>query len=186
MDLDEKLNSVEDFDTWYAVSPQKFNDDVLAPFIQMDKYFLQEGHDLGERMNNAFIELFSRGYDNIVLIGSDIPSITRDMINQALKGLQNNDCVIGPSKDGGYYLIALSQALPYIFEDIPWSTSKVFEKSIKILNKKGFTYKLIQELEDIDTYKELVSFYEHLRDKPVDNPDFPSHSWKVLQKIFTK
>jgi rSAM/selenodomain-associated transferase 1 len=184
MDLDNKFKTIEDFHTWYAVSPENFNEDILAAFVRMDKYFLQDGQDLGERMQNAFQTLFSRGYERLVLIGSDIPSITRDLISQALQGLQTNDVILGPSKDGGYYLIALSHPQAFLFENLPWSSSDVFKKTIELLNKKGLTYKILPELEDIDTYKELISFYEELKDKDKSDPDFPKHSWKILNKNF--
>ena len=184
MDLDNKFNPIADFDTWYAVSPENFNEDILAAFVQMDKYFLQDGHDLGKRMKNAFQALFSRGYEKLVLIGSDIPSITIDIISQALQGLETKDCVLGPSKDGGYYLIALSKIHQEIFRDFPWSTSVVLKKTMEILKKKGITYNLLVELEDIDTYENLISFYKDLEDRSKDDPDFPTNSWKILHKIF--
>jgi rSAM/selenodomain-associated transferase 1 len=184
LDLDKKFKPVTDFDTWYAISPENFNEDILAAFVQMDKYILQEGQDLGERMQNAFQVIVEKGYKKTVLIGSDIPSITRDIIHQAFQQLDTFNCILGPSKDGGYYLIALSKIYPEIFENLPWSTSNVMEKTIEILNKLGLTYKLLAEFEDIDTFKALLSFYEYLKDKPKDDPDFPVNSWKILNKIF--
>jgi len=183
-DLDKKFKTADDFDTWYAVSPEKFNEDILAAFVQMDHYFLQEGQDLGERMQHAFQILFEKGYERLVLIGSDIPSITTDIISQAFQSLQTNDCIIGPSKDGGYYLIALSHLHAEIFDDLPWSTSDVMKKTIDILKKNGLTYKLLAEFEDIDTYEDLLAFYRDLKNKSKDDIDFPNNSWKILNKIF--
>jgi rSAM/selenodomain-associated transferase 1 len=184
MDLDKKFKSVADFDTWYAVSLENFNEDILAAFVQMDKYFLQEGKNLGERMKNAFQALFSRGYEKLVLIGSDIPSITINIIKQALHDLETNNCILGPSKDGGYYLVALSRIYQDIFDDLPWSTSAVLEKTLQILNKNGITYNLLAENEDIDTHKELLAFYKDLKDRPKNDPDFPKHSWDLMNKLF--
>ena len=183
MDLDKEFKTVEDFDTWYAVSPEKFNEDILAAFIQMDNYILQDGQDLGERMQNAFQMLFSKGYERLVLIGSDIPSITTSIISQALLNLQSNDCILGPSKDGGYYLIALSRLYSELFEGFPWSTPKVMEITLDKLKRNDLTYKLLPEFEDIDTYEDLLSFYEDLKSKSKNDPDFPINSWKILNKI---
>jgi len=183
-DLDHKFYDQNDFLCWYAVSPENFNENILSRIIHLDNYFLQEGQDLGERIENAFQTLFRKGYEKIVLIGSDLPTISIDIISQALQGLETNDCVIGPSKDGGYYLIALSHPQSFLFEDLPWSTSDVLKKTIEILDKKGLTYNLLPEFEDIDTYKELLSLYKDLKDKPKDEPDFPTHSWKIVNKIF--
>ena len=184
-DLDDKFHNPDDFLCWYAVSPENFQKDVLDQIIHLDNYFLQESEELGERMDNAFQLLFSRGYKKIVLIGSDLPTITVDLINQALQGLEAKDCVIGPSKDGGYYLIALSHPHPDIFENLPWSTSEVFEKTIDILDKKGLKYNLLQEFEDIDTYKELKTFYQNYKEINKNDPDFPTHSWKIVSKLFS-
>lgn len=185
-DLDHKLYDQDGFDCWYAISPENFQKDALGQIIHLDNYFLQEGQDLGERMDHAFHSLFSKGYEKIVLIGSDLPSITLDIISQALQGLDTKDCVIGPSKDGGYYLIALSRSHSDIFKNLPWSTSEVLKKTIDILDKKGLTYTLLPEFEDIDTYKEIISFYKALKDRPKNDPDFPTHSWAVTSKIIAK
>lgn len=184
MDLDRKFKKAEHFDTWYAVSPQKFNEDILATFVQMDKYFFQEGHDLGERMQNAFQVIIEKGYNKTVLIGSDIPSITRDIIHQAFQQLDTFNCILGPSKDGGYYLIALSKIYPEIFKDLPWSTSLVLEKTSEILNKIGLSYNLLAEIEDIDTYEDLLSFYQDLKNRSSKDPDYSNHTMEVLTKIF--
>jgi rSAM/selenodomain-associated transferase 1 len=183
-DLDHKFYNQFDYTCWYAVSPENFQKDVLKQIIHLDNYFLQEGQDLGERMNHAFQLLFSKGYEKVVLIGSDLLSITSDLINQALKGLVKKDCVIGPSRDGGYYLIALSHPCSFLFKDLPWSTSEIFEKTIEILDKKGLSYKLLPEFEDIDTYKELNSFCKDLKNKKRDDPDFPKNSWEIVKKWF--
>ena len=185
-DLDYTFYDQDDVVCWYAVSPENFHKDLLDQMIHLDNYFLQEGQDLGERMDHAFQSLFSKGYEKIVLIGSDLPSITVDIISQALKGLDNKDSVIGPSRDGGYYLIALAHSYPEIFKNLLWSTPEVFVKTIEILDKKGLTFSLLPEFEDIDTYKELLSFYRDLKEKPNDDSDFPAHSWSVVSKLIER
>jgi len=185
-DLDHKFYNQDDFNCWYAVSRENYKKDILNTLIHLENYFLQEGQDLGERMDRAFQLLLSKGYDKIVLIGSDLPSITTNIISQALQGLVTKDCVIGPSKDGGYYLIALKNPIPALFENLPWSTSEVLKKTIDILAKKGLTYKLLTAFEDIDSYKELISFYQDLKDKPKNDPDFPTHTWSVSSKLMEK
>jgi len=183
-DIDNKLYSQDEFDCWYAVSPENFQKDDLDQIIHLDNYFLQEGQDLGQRMENAFQFLFSKGYEKIVLIGSDLPSITLDIISQALQGLETHDCVIGPSRDGGYYLIALSSLQSDIFKNLPWSTSEVLKKTIDILVKKALTYALLPGFEDIDTYKGLNSFYQNYKDKNKNDPDFPTHTWEIVRKLY--
>ena len=184
-DLDHKFYNQKEFDSYYAVSPENFEEIILSRLVHLDNYFFQEGEDLGERMNYAFQSFFSKGYEKIVLIGSDLPSITPGIVSQAIHGLETNDCVLGPSKDGGYYLIALSRSFPFLFDDLPWSTSEVLGKTIDILNKKRFTYKLLQELEDIDTYTELLAFYEDQQDKLKEDSEFPINSWSYISKFLS-
>jgi rSAM/selenodomain-associated transferase 1 len=185
-DIDNTFHNQDDFLCWYAVSPEDFEKDILAQSIHMDNYFLQQGRDLGERMHNAFQTFFSKGYEKIVLIGSDLPSITVDIISQALQGLESKDCVIGPSRDGGYYLIAMSRLCSVLFKDLPWSTSEVFGETIKILDEKDLSYVLLPEHEDIDTHKELISFYQNYKEKNRKDPDFPTHSWSITSRLIEK
>ena len=137
-------------------------------------------------MSNAFEKLFIKEYEKVALIGSDLPTISVDIISQAIHGLETKNCIIGPSRDGGYYLIALSHLYSDIFKKLPWSTSDVLKKTIDILVKKGLTYSLLPESEDIDTYKELISFYQNYKEKNINDPDFPTHSWSVISRLIGK
>ena len=88
-----------------------FSNALVDTKWQNDYKTVQEGIDLGERMKNAFNKGFADGYERIVLIGSDLPDITANHINQGLKALEKNEAVFGPAEDGGYYLIGLSKML---------------------------------------------------------------------------
>lgn len=116
---------------------------------------LQSGKDLGMRMLNAFKKQFEEGYKEIVLIGSDCPDISPDILNQAFIALGKTDCVIGPSSDGGYYLIGLRRLIPRIFEQMTWSVNSVLEETIRRLNSLDVSYHLLPELNDIDTLEDL-------------------------------
>ena len=84
---------------------------------------IQQGTDLGARMFNAFNNGFKKGYEQIVLIGSDLPDISTDLIKKAFHNLHQNDLVFGPAQDGGYYLIGMSKLQAQVFQNKPWSTS---------------------------------------------------------------
>ena len=185
-DLDERFIKIVDFDCWYAVSPENFRKEVLEDIVTLKRYFLQQGADIGERMSKAFEDLFSKGYTKVVLIGSDVPELPAESIDQALKHLDFYDCVIGPSADGGYYLIALKKRLPDLFRGINWSTSEVFNRSIDILKMNKTKYKVLDVKEDIDTKKELISLYHNLKDKNKKSTDFPVHTWEMLKNIYLK
>lgn len=117
----------------------------------------QKGKDLGQKMYNALS--YALGYcEKVVLIGSDCPTLTNKIIDESFEILNTNDVVIGPSKDGGYYLIGMKNAIWDIFNDIDWSTNKVLNQTISKLKKANKTYKLLEELSDIDTEKDWIEF----------------------------
>jgi rSAM/selenodomain-associated transferase 1 len=122
-------------------------------------YMPQIGENLGQRMKNGFTEAFSMNFKRVVLIGSDIPDLPLEFIEEAFDSLREKDAVIGPSLDGGYYLIGFRDEtfFPKVFEGIPWSTGKVFEETIKILEKERLTVHTLQPLRDIDTIEDLRS-----------------------------
>ena len=118
---------------------------------------VQEGNDLGQRMDNAFKTLFEK-HSKLVLIGSDCPELQVDILHDAFNSLNDNDICIGPSHDGGYYLIGMKKPCPELFKDIQWSTSSVYQNSIDILNKSGYSYKELIRLHDLDNIKDLERF----------------------------
>jgi rSAM/selenodomain-associated transferase 1 len=124
-------------------------------------YIPQKGRDLGERMTNAFLDTFAEAYSSAALIGSDIPDLTVTLVEQALH-LEHFDAAIGPSRDGGYYLIGFKKDtfLPAVFEKMPWGTEKVFSKTMKVFRKRQYTLNTLPEMLDIDRIEDLLAFAE--------------------------
>jgi len=118
---------------------------------------LQQGHDLGKKMKNAFKELFQIGYKKIVIIGSDVLDLETRHINNALSDLNTTDCVLGPAKDGGYYLLGLNKMFDFLFENKSWSTSKLWEETINDLKENALTFTTLETLNDIDTFDDLMA-----------------------------
>ncbi len=114
------------------------------------KLFPQSGRDLGERMFNAIKTLFNIGYEKSALIGADSPDLPEDFIIHAFEKLNHHDLVIGPSMDGGYYLIAMKKPFENIFKGINWGTERVLKETLVIVEKGGIKYALLQEWYDID------------------------------------
>lgn len=119
------------------------------------KYVEQADGDLGQRMRSAFEQTFTEGAEAAVLIGSDIPDITADLLQLAFASLRTKDAVIGPSQDGGYYLIGLVahqalQLLPLLFEKMQWSTEELFTTTMNRLEKAGYDVAVLPILRDID------------------------------------
>ena len=117
---------------------------------------LQNGNDLGEKMRNAFDDLFKKGYGQVAIIGSDCPDINADLIEQAFLELDRSDVVIGPATDGGYYLLALKKLYPALFEKITWSTKHVLKQTLA--NCKGInkSFHLLPVLSDVDVAEDII------------------------------
>ena len=113
-------------------------------------------------MSNAFHEVFAMGYARAVVIGSDIPGLPPEFIKSAFNRLNEHDIVMGPSADGGYYLVAFNAAAfeESVFEGIQWSTPRVLAETLEKADRRGLRAFLLFELEDIDDLDDLKRFYE--------------------------
>jgi uncharacterized protein len=119
---------------------------------------LQEGADLGERMSNAFLQSFSQGYDQVLLCGTDIPSLTAEIISECFDALGSWGMVIGPTTDGGYYLIGLTRAAfdSSLFTGIPWSTPSVFTDTTTAAQRLKLRTHVGPLLTDLDTLDDAM------------------------------
>lgn len=126
---------------------------------------LQSRGDLGQRMQKAFEEMFADGCGLCCLIGSDAPDLPLSYIQEAYRLLatQPVDAVLGPCRDGGYYLLGLRHVWPQLFTGIPWSSAKVLEQSLAAAHDTGLTAALLSEWQDIDTVEDLLAFQERNR-----------------------
>ncbi len=116
---------------------------------------LQEGNNLGDKMKNAFNCLFTEGYNKIVIIGTDCFELKPGDIDNAFSLLNNAEIVIGPAFDGGYYLLGMNKFLPDIFQNIEWSTDKVFDQTLSVCKKWNIKVLFLRQLNDIDTIEDL-------------------------------
>jgi uncharacterized protein len=123
---------------------------------------LQRGNDLGERMSNAFIDIFEKGYKSALLIGTDCPSMKKEILFEAIENLKNHDVVLGPATDGGYYLLGLKKIIPELFQYIPWGTGNVLELSLDVVKAKKSSYHLLSYLSDIDTLEDWENYLKRV------------------------
>jgi len=107
------------------------NPNYLRKIARNFKLYRQRGRDLGRRMYEAYKFAKSKKASKVVIIGSDSPTLPPSYIREAFKRLDRNDVVIGPSHDGGYYLIGLKEPCFGIFKDIKWSSNKVLKDTVK-------------------------------------------------------
>lgn len=118
--------------------------------------YVQQGTELGQRMENAFCWAFWQRYEQVVIIGSDCPQLTATIIHQAFEALQTSQVVIGPAVDGGYYLLGLKSNVSQLFTNKAWSSPTVFTSTIADLQKLQLCYKLLPLLHDIDHEEDLA------------------------------
>ncbi len=119
----------------------------------------QQGNTFGERFSNAVATIFEKGYQHIITIGNDSPNLSANHINEAKENLYNNKYTLGPSLDGGSYLITLSknQFNKKIVKELPWQTSSLFEALYKLLSNSKYVHKL-NLLKDINNFTDLKYF----------------------------
>ncbi len=110
----------------------------------------QSSGDLGERMKFAFLEAFQQGAQHVLLHGTDIPDLTTHHIDEAFHALKSRDLVLGPSTDGGYWLIGLKKPAD-LFDGMDWGTSSVFDKTVAAAREQGLSLHVLSPLTDMDT-----------------------------------
>jgi rSAM/selenodomain-associated transferase 1 len=126
----------------------------------------QIGRGLEAALIGAFAAQFQAGFDLVVLIGSDAPTLPRDVLDEAAQSLTTHDLVLGPSADGGYYLIGMTREHRGVFDRITWSTDLVFEQTLERARAHGLHTHVLREWYDIDTVTDLIRLREHLRVLP--------------------
>ena len=117
----------------------------------------QSGGDLGERMLNAFTNAFRAGYHRAVIIGSDCYELTTEILEQAYQALDESNVVVGPAKDGGYYLLGMQNLYPELFQNKKWSTEDVILDTLLDLKNLDLTYTMLPPLSDVDHEEDLGS-----------------------------
>lgn len=118
----------------------------------------QEGSNLGERMCNAMRDIFAAGYYRAVIIGSDIPSARAENISRAFDVLNGYDAVIGPSSDGGYWLIGMRKFISEAFGISSWGNSSVLDETVKTLSGLGISCGTADTIDDLDTPEDLIRY----------------------------
>jgi len=148
------------------------------------EYVPQVQTDLGQRMYQALLQQLQKGATHAILIGTDIPSLPATHIIQAFDLLKTKDVVIGPSTDGGYYLIGLSRPCPEIFENINWSTSSVLSDTTYYLRQQNYSFGLVPPWFDVDTPEELDVLIAHAnaQQHATNHPTLP-HTFACLSAL---
>ena len=133
------------------------NQQLMQDWLGSDIIYRQQSQgDLGRRMALAFKESFSAGMTGVVIIGTDCPDLNAQLMVKAFHALEQNDLVLGPALDGGYYLIGLRRLIPELFTGISWSTAEVLEQTIRIAERWMQAIAFLPLLNDIDRPEDLI------------------------------
>lgn len=122
----------------------------------------QSEGSLGGRMSDYFENAFSKGCQKVLLIGSDSPDLPQAILGDALRRLDSASVVLGPSKDGGYYLIGMNEFRPDLFESIAWSTTTVFAQTVAALESSGTSWSSLPVWYDVDQFSDLRRLRQEL------------------------
>ena len=188
----ETLAKRSGVDLIVAYAPPEAESDLRALIGDDFIYIPQTGTDLGERLASATQWAAEHGYTKILLVGSDSPTLPISYISDALTQLDSRDVVIGPSTDGGYYLIGFSARNvttigPFVFEDIAWSTADVFQQTVARIRSIKATVGLLPPWYDIDTAEDLAFLHVHISAMRLANGTVQAvRTESVLTELFSK
>ena len=169
-DIVAKLDAHKQSELWIAFTPG--SEKYFSQNYPALRLLAQRGKDLGERLHHVFVDLFHKGYSEIVVADSDSPTVPLSSIDRAYEQLSEEGCdlVLGPSDDGGYYLIALKHPAERIFHDIPWSTDSVLGATLERAKDLALRVGLLPPAYDIDLEEDLKRLWndfmtrEHVRE----------------------
>ncbi len=140
-------------------------------------YMPQYGHDLGERMCNSFQDAFQLGFQSVCLIGSDLPDLPPEYVREAFERLSRYESVIGPSIEGGYYLLGFRKEtfFPEIFSDINWSQATVYGETVRKYEQQGTKITVLSPWNDMDDLEDLRMLRKNGRNSAIRAPRTTSY-----------
>lgn len=170
-----------------AYTPEGGTAGLDALGVRRDELLPQRGADLGARERAAFADLFAAGFDKVVMVGSDLPTLPAGHIRQALGQAAPGTAVLGPSEDGGYYLLALAAPapgapLPDLFTGIRWSTAAALDDTLAAARRAGQRVTLVPRWRDVDDAAGLARLRADL-EAPASRARAPETA-RVLDELF--
>ena len=130
-------------------------------------YRSQTEGDLGARLDHTFAAAFDGGARTVIIMGSDCPGLTAQVLTRAFDRLAHNDIVLGPAGDGGYYLIGLNRHTPELFTDIPWGTDAVLDLTTDQARRLELQVAILETLADVDRPEDLQCAAALLAERPL-------------------
>lgn len=160
----------------YAPDPEPA---LLKEIFPMAKaVFPQEGADLGEKMLHAIESVLKQGYESCILTGSDLPLMTKEHLESGFTALENAEITLGPTSDGGYYLVGMKQPYPEIFRNQQYGCSTVWENTLTAVKNAGYSFAPALSCDDVDTPDDLKQLWNLIK----NNGTHTANYLEVLQK----
>ncbi len=132
-------------------------DGLMSRWLGVGLSYRRQGEgDLGVRLKRAFEEAFRAGRHRVIAIGADCPGLTAELMAEAFDHLRRSDVVLGPARDGGYYLMGLRRPIPQLFDGISWGTARVLEETQEVIRRLGLSFHRLTVLDDVDRPQDLA------------------------------
>lgn len=147
-----------------SYTPKGQQDKLYPIFGRGISYMAQRGDTLGERMDRAIRETLKKGYDSCILIGADVPELRAEYLNRAFSLLKSKDVALGPTSDGGYYLVGMKRPHKCVFDVDGYGVDSVLENTLAKLRMEGLTVGFTKMLQDMDTYEDLRGYRRRMRE----------------------
>ena len=168
--------SLVDASLFVAHTPEDDPAPLRTIFPDAADFFPQQGQDLGARMDHAITRILSQSFDACVLIGADLPLLTAGHLRAAFSALETADMTLGPTSDGGYYLIGLRRPCGEVFRGQEYSTASVFENTMAAAKAAGLSCAAAPLCDDIDTPEDLSLLHRTIQ-------DHDSHTARCLRRF---
>ena len=173
------MQRLESADHSLAYTPTSARDYFARLLPNGFRLLAQQGADLGERLSYALGQHFELGYQRVVIMNSDGPTLPLACLQDAFAGLDRADVTLGPGHDGGYYLIGMKRPYPELFQRIAWSTEQVVPQTLAVCRRLGLTVNQLAEWHDVDVEADLDRLRRDLRREPERAPC----TWNFLQTL---
>ncbi|UCD30876.1 MAG: TIGR04282 family arsenosugar biosynthesis glycosyltransferase [Desulfobacterales bacterium] len=181
----QEVSTINGVDRAIAYTPEDARETFMTFAAEGFELFAQRGKHLGEKLNNIFLEKLSQGYEAVSIVDSDSPDLPKSVINESFHLLLSKQAqvVFGPCHDGGYYLVGMRRPHPELFRNIPWSTENVLPVTLEKARKMGLNVKLLSPWNDLDTFNDLLEFYNKYKDRPLSKGWVASKTFSFLSRL---
>jgi rSAM/selenodomain-associated transferase 1 len=143
---------------------------------------VQQGADLGERLMEAFRECLESGYREIIVLGSDSPHLPGTYVMRGFDELEKSELVVGPARDGGYYLLGATRLFPPLLTDMPWGTAQVYRETIRRARKAEISIASLPAWYDVDVPESVDQLWRDLTSRRAhEESPLPASSLRLLE-----